>query len=39
MHNNIVFYGSINVVFQRLNFAIQKDLVAQLIVHLRFIHM
>jgi hypothetical protein len=27
-----------NVVFQRLGFAIQKGLAAQLVVHLSFIH-
>jgi hypothetical protein len=38
MHSNVVSPKSMNVVFQRLDFAIQKGLAAQLIVRLHFIH-
>jgi hypothetical protein len=38
MHSNIMSPRSMNVVFQRLSFAIQKGLAAQLVVRLPFIH-
>jgi len=38
MHDNVMSPRSINVVFARIDFAIQKDLAAQLIVHLSSIH-
>jgi hypothetical protein len=39
MHSNVMSPRSMNVVFQRLSFAIQKGLAAQLVVRLPFIHM
>ncbi|KAK2443432.1 hypothetical protein QL285_014539 [Trifolium repens] len=39
MHSNVVSPRSMNVVFQRLGFAIQKGLAAQLVARLPFIHM
>jgi hypothetical protein len=39
MYNNVVSTGSIKVIFQILSFAIQKDLAAQSIIRLAFIHM
>jgi hypothetical protein len=39
MHNNVVSYRSMNIIFQILNFARQKSLTAQLIIRLSFIHM
>jgi hypothetical protein len=38
MHSNVVSPKSMNVVFQRLNFAIQKGLPVQLVVRLSFIN-
>jgi hypothetical protein len=38
MYNNIIFPRSMNIVFQRLGFALQKGLAAQLVVHLHFVH-
>jgi hypothetical protein len=38
MHSNVVSSKSMNVVFQRLNFAIQKGLPVQLVVRLSFIN-
>jgi hypothetical protein len=38
MHSNIVAPKSMNIVFQRLGFAIQKGLAAQLVVRLPFIN-
>jgi hypothetical protein len=38
MHNNAVSPRSIDVVFKRINFVIQKGLAAHLIVRLLFIH-
>jgi hypothetical protein len=38
MHSNVVSPKSMNVVFQRLGFAIQKGLAAQLVARLPFIH-
>jgi hypothetical protein len=38
MHSNVMSPMSMNVVFQRLDFAIQKSLAAQLIARLSFIH-
>jgi hypothetical protein len=37
MHYNVVSTRSMNVVFQILNFAIHKDLAAQLVVCLSFV--
>jgi hypothetical protein len=37
MHSNIMSPWSMNVVFQKLGFAIQKGLATQLIVRLPFI--
>jgi hypothetical protein len=39
MHNNIMSHRSMYIVFQRLSFAIQKGLVAQLVARLPFIHL
>jgi uncharacterized membrane protein YadS len=39
LHSNIMSPKSMNVVFQRLGFTIQKGLAAQLVVCLSFIHM
>jgi hypothetical protein len=39
MHNNVVSLRSIDVVFKRIGFAIQKRLAAQLVVSLPFTHM
>jgi hypothetical protein len=39
MHSNVVSPKSVNVVFQRLGFVIQKGLAAQLITRLPFIDM
>jgi hypothetical protein len=39
MHNNIVSLRFVNVVFQRLSFAILKDLATQLVARLPFIQM
>jgi hypothetical protein len=38
MHSNIVAPKSMNIVFQKLGFAIQKGLAAQLVVRLPFIN-
>jgi hypothetical protein len=38
MHSNVVSPKSMNVVFQRLGFAIQKGLAAQLVARLPIIH-
>jgi hypothetical protein len=38
MHSNVVSPKSMNVVFKRLGFAIQKGLAAQLVAHLPFIN-
>jgi hypothetical protein len=38
MHSNVVLPKSMNVVFQRLDFAIQKGLAVQLVARLPFIH-
>jgi hypothetical protein len=38
MHNNVMSPMSMNVVFQRLGFAIQKGLAAQLVACVPFIH-
>jgi hypothetical protein len=38
MHSNVMSPMSMNVIFQRLGFAIQKDLAAQLFARLSFIH-
>ncbi|MCI12108.1 ATPase family AAA domain-containing protein, partial [Trifolium medium] len=38
MHSNIVSPRSMNVVFKRIGFAIQKGLAAQLVARLPFIH-
>jgi hypothetical protein len=38
MNNNVVPHKSTNVVFRRVDFAIQKCLAAQLITRLPFIH-
>jgi hypothetical protein len=38
MHSNIVAPKSMNIVFQRLGFAIQKGLAAQLVARLPFIN-
>jgi hypothetical protein len=38
MHSNVVSHKSMNLVFQRLNFAIQKGLAVQLIIRLPFIY-
>ncbi|KAK2397766.1 hypothetical protein QL285_059309 [Trifolium repens] len=38
MHSNVMSPRSMNVVFQRLGFTIQKGLAAQLVVRLPFIH-
>jgi hypothetical protein len=38
MHSNVMSPMSMNVVFQRLSFAIQKSLAAQFVVRLPFIH-
>jgi hypothetical protein len=38
LHSNVVSSRSMNVVFQRFDFAIQKGVVALLIVYLTFIH-
>jgi hypothetical protein len=39
MHNNVVLTRSMKVIFQIFSFAIQKDLAAQSIIRLPFIHM
>jgi hypothetical protein len=39
MHSNVVSPRSINVVFQILDFTIQKGLAAQLVVRLLFVQM
>jgi hypothetical protein len=38
MHSNIMSPWSMNVVFQKLGFAIQKGLAPQLVTRLPFIH-
>jgi hypothetical protein len=38
MHSNIVSPRSLNVVFRRIDFAIQNGLTAQLVNRLPFIH-
>jgi hypothetical protein len=38
MHNNVVSPRSMNVVFKKIGFAIQKGLAAQLVAHLPFTH-
>jgi hypothetical protein len=38
MHNNIVSHRSLNVVFRRIDFAIQKGLAAQLVARQPLIH-
>jgi hypothetical protein len=38
MHSNVVSPKSMNVVFQRLSFAIQKCLAVQLVARLLIIH-
>jgi uncharacterized membrane protein YadS len=38
LHSNIMSPKSMNVVFQRLSFVVQKGLAAQLAFHLPFIH-
>jgi hypothetical protein len=38
MHSNIVSPKSMNVVFQKLGFSIQKGLAAQLVARIPFIH-
>jgi hypothetical protein len=38
MHSNVMSPMSMNVVFQRLSFAIQKSLAGQFVVRLPFIH-
>jgi hypothetical protein len=38
MHNNIVSSRSMDVVFKRIGFAIQKGLATQLVARLPFIH-
>jgi hypothetical protein len=38
MHNNVVSPRSMNLVFQKLSFAIQKGLMEQLVVRLHFIY-
>jgi hypothetical protein len=38
MHSNVMSPRSMNVVFQRLGFTIQKSLAVQLVVRLPFIH-
>jgi hypothetical protein len=39
IHSNVVSFKFMNVVFQKLNFVIQKSLAAQLIVRLYFVQM
>jgi hypothetical protein len=39
MYDNIVSPRSVNVVFQRLRFTIQKDLAVQLAIYLPFVQM
>jgi hypothetical protein len=38
MHNNIMSLRSMNIVFPRLSFAIQKILATQLVIRLSFIY-
>jgi hypothetical protein len=38
MHNNVVSPRSMDVVFKRIGFAIQKELAAQLVARLPFTH-
>jgi hypothetical protein len=38
MHSNVMSPMSMNVIFQRLGFVIQKGLAAQFVVRLSFIH-
>ncbi|KAK2356314.1 hypothetical protein QL285_093659 [Trifolium repens] len=38
MHNNVVSPRSLDVVFKKIDFAIQKGLAAQLVAHLPFTH-
>jgi hypothetical protein len=38
MHNNVMSPRFMNIIFQRLSFAIPKGLAAQLVTHLSFLH-
>jgi hypothetical protein len=37
--SNVVSPRTMNVIFKRINFVIQKELVVQLVIHLSFIRM
>jgi len=38
MYNNVTSHRSMNVVFTKINFTVEKGLAAQIVVYLSFIH-